>query len=242
MTVRTDTDNAKITLQLSGSAEKMCRPLRVRDHRTADNFRIGNNSGPQRPPGSAAATGALRLLVAVLLVIAATACSTAGPAAPSPAAPQASPPAGTPDPTAAAQPTAGREVAGRETAEQVIARLAEKVGTARLSVVYDAATDPNELLGTPGAYTSKAAFTDTRIDPAGADDTELGSVELGGSVEVFPDETDARARKQYLDETIADLPIDVSEYSYVDGPVLLRVSRRLTPEQAAEYEAALQAG
>ncbi|WP_345612516.1 hypothetical protein [Pseudonocardia adelaidensis] len=127
------------------------------------------------------------------------------------------------------------------TAEQVIARLAARIPTARSSIVYSAQTDPNQLLGTPNLYVSKAAFTDTRIDPAQAKDTEIGSVELGGSVEVFLDEADARARKQYIDETIADLPIDVSEYSYVRGQVLLRLSRRLPPEQAAEYESALDA-
>ena len=182
----------------------------------------------------------LRYLLALLLLITAIACSAPGephgPAAEGTGTPPATAGRSTAQPESALQ-----QAPPQETAEQVIARLATRIPTARLSVVYNAQTDPNELLGTPNAYVSKAAFTDTRIDPAQADDTETGSIELGGSVEVFIDEADARARKEYLDQAIADLPIDVSEYSYLRGPVLLRLSRRLTPEQAAEYEAALGA-
>jgi hypothetical protein len=190
----------------------------------------------------------LRYLLALVLLITAIACSAPGepqdPAAEGTAR-QDSPPAtaggSMTQPEGAPQETPPQESPPQETAEQVVARLATRIPTARLSVVYNAQTDPNELLGTPNAYVSKAAFTDTRIDPAQANDTETGSIELGGSVEVFLDEADARARKQYLDQTLAELPIDVSEYSYLHGPVLLRLSRHLTPEQAAEYEAALGA-
>ena len=34
-------------------------------------------------------------------------------------------------------------------------------------------------------------------------------------------------------------PILGTEYSYVDGPILLRLSQTLTPAQAEEYHAAL---
>jgi hypothetical protein len=186
----------------------------------------------------------LRHLLALLLLITAIACSAPGepqdPAAEGTAR-QDSTPSATAGRSMTQPESALQQAPPQETAEQVIARLATRIPTARLSVVYNAQTDPNELLGTPNAYVSKAAFTDTRIDPAQANDTETGSIELGGSVEVFLDEADARARKQYLDQTLAELPIDVSEYSYLHGPVLLRLSRHLTPEQAAEYEAALGA-
>ena len=159
----------------------------------------------------------LQYLLAVLLTISSTACSSLTDGASPPAA-DAAPP---------------------QTAEQFVAALAATIPTVRPSIVYTAQTDPNELLGTPGSYTSKAAFTDSRINPATADDTEVGSIELGGSVEVFAVDADARARKDYLEETLRGLPINVSEYSYLRGTVLLRVSRRLDPRQAAEYEAAL---
>jgi hypothetical protein len=192
----------------------------------------------------------LRYLLAFLLLITAVACSTPGtpdqpPAAGGTGRQDSTPPAPaggtTAQPNNALQEPPPQESPPQETAEQVIARLTARIPTARLSVVYNAQTDPNQLLGTPHSYVSKAAFTDTRINPAQANDTEPGSIELGGSVEVFNNEADAQARKQYLDQTLAELPIAVREYSYLREPVLLRVSRRLTPEQAAEYQAALNA-
>jgi hypothetical protein len=160
----------------------------------------------------------LQYLLAILLMIGTTACSPTGGARP---------------------PTA--DPARPETAEQIVARLAAKIPTVTPRIVYTAQTDPNQLLGTAHSYTSKAAFTDSRINPAEANDTEIGSIELGGSVEVFANDADARARKDYLDQIVKDLPIDVSEYSHLHGPVLLRLSRRLTPTQVTEYEAALDA-
>lgn len=190
---------------------------------------------------------ALPYVLAALLVLTPVACSSAGPGA-GPAAAAAPAPVTT---GGAASTTTRPDEAGRvartgddrpaRNADQIVRALAAAIPTARRGIVYTELTDPNELLGTPDAYLSKAAFTDTRIDPAGADDTEVGSIELGGSVEVFADESDARARQQYIQETIADLPIDVSEHSYLHGTVLLRVSRHLAPAQAAEYEAALLA-
>jgi hypothetical protein len=226
--------------------------------------RIGNNSTPTmmtsfvidrlRPDSShfwltrpyrrdTGTVTSLRYLLAFLLLLTAIACSAPGPGDQPPAAASLSAAAerAAAPPGSAPQETPRQEAPIQETPEQIIARLAAEIPTARLSIVYTAETDPNQLLGTPHAYVSKAAFVDNRIDPAQANDTETGSIELGGSVEVFTDETDASARKQYLDETLAQLPIDVSEYSYLHGPVLLRLSRRFTPEQAAEYEAALDA-
>jgi hypothetical protein len=58
---------------------------------------------------------------------------------------------------------------------------------------------------------------------------------------VFADEAGAAARKKYIDDTMKAAPILGTEYSYLDGPILLRVSQMLTPDQAAEYEKVLQA-
>lgn len=165
-----------------------------------------------------------RTLVVTALLGVATACSS--PAAPS---------------TAAAPPPAPAAPAVR-TAEQVVADLAAGVSTAKPTVVYTAESDPNRLLGRPNGYISKASFADTRIKASEVKDDEAGSVDRGGSVEVYADEAGAAARKKYIDDTMKAAPILGSEYSYVTGPVLLRVSQQLTPEQAAEYERALQAG
>lgn len=82
------------------------------------------------------------------------------------------------------------------TADQVIAEFK----TAKLpvgSVIdYTATTDPNHLLGRPDGYASKASWTDTRISAAQANDDTSGSVDLGGSIEVFASAAAAQAREQ----------------------------------------------
>lgn len=66
------------------------------------------------------------------------------------------------------------------------------------------------------------------------------AVSRGGSVEVFADEDAAITRRNYMQEIGKRAPI-FTEYDYQSGPVLVRVSRQLTPQQAAEYESALAA-
>lgn len=104
------------------------------------------------------------------------------------------------------------------------------------SVAYTAKTDPNDLLGRPNQYTSKVNFKDTRLKPDSlADDLD---VQEGGSIEVFENKSDAIRRKEYI-EGIGKGFSPFSEYTYREGTVLLRLSHRLLPKQAAEYEDAL---
>jgi len=100
--------------------------------------------------------------------------------------------------------------------------------------VYDASTDPNEQLGRPGQYTSKASFADTRIG------TVVDGVGGGGDVEAFDDQAALTKRADYL-EIGANSPPIGGWYQYTAGNVILRVSFTLTPDQAAPYDAALQA-
>jgi len=125
------------------------------------------------------------------------------------------------------------------TAEQVIAEIVARVPEATPSVVFTPATDPNDLLGRPNGYTSKASFNDTRIDPETLGGLDEGDVDFGGSVEVFASEDAARKRMDYIQAVLgSDSPFG-AEYDYVRGGVLLRVTGTLTPDQAAAYEAAL---
>lgn len=121
---------------------------------------------------------------------------------------------------------------------------------------FSEADDPNSLLGRPGQYTGKANFHDTRLrepvnpgpcDPVGPGqdepvchdeprDPEVGD---GGSVEMFGTEGDAKRRFDYV-SAIARSGGPFSEYAYVHGNVLLRISNELTPTQAREYEDALK--
>lgn len=124
------------------------------------------------------------------------------------------------------------------TAQQVVTALAQHVPSTKPSVVYDALTDPNHLLGRPGGYTSKATFIDTRIPERQTAGSTEGAVERGGSVEVFTDGQAAQKRKDAIQALASGLPMAV-EYDYLAGPVLLRVSRILTPAHAVEYQTAL---
>ena len=60
-------------------------------------------------------------------------------------------------------------------------------------------------------------------------------------MEVFASADAAAARQRYIQQVQKAAPFVGTEYSYVDGTVLVRVSGKLTPEQAAEYERAIEA-
>jgi hypothetical protein len=72
---------------------------------------------------------------------------------------------------------------------------------------------------------------------AGADPTSLTR---GGSVEVFSSQDAAVARQKYIEQIAKAAPVLANEYDYVYGPVLVRVTGKLTPAQAAGYGRALQ--
>jgi hypothetical protein len=58
----------------------------------------------------------------------------------------------------------------------------------------------------------------------------------GGTVETFTTTDDAKRRFDYVDG-IAKSPL-FAEYHWLRNTTLLRVSHRLTPDQAKEYETA----
>ncbi|NUR04247.1 MAG: hypothetical protein HOY79_49425 [Streptomyces sp.] len=123
------------------------------------------------------------------------------------------------------------------TASTAFTKLATQVTTAKLSDVVTAANDGNHLLGRPNQYTSKVDFTDSRIKAADVADSSKGSVDLGGSIEVFADPTDAQTRAKYIQAVTKSMPV-LAEYDYVHGTVLVRVSHYLTPAQAGQYKTA----
>jgi hypothetical protein len=140
-------------------------------------------------------------------------------------------------PTGASTTTAG--VVSRPRAVPTAGGVLAQLQAAGLPVtdrlVYDASTDPNHLLGRPTGYLSKSAWVDRRVRRSQASDTSQGSIELGGSVEVFTDATRAKFRAAYVQGIEQRAPIFGSEYDYLLGPTLLRVSGMLTPTQAARY-------
>ena len=119
-----------------------------------------------------------------------------------------------------------------KSADEVLQELKDRELPVGESVAYTAKTDPNDLLGRPNQYTSKVNFKDTRLKPDSlADDLD---VQEGGSIEVFENKSDAIRRKEYV-EGIGKGFSPFSEYTYREGTVLLRLSHRLLPKQAAEY-------
>lgn len=126
-----------------------------------------------------------------------------------------------------------------KTAEQVVTTLSAKIPTVKATKTFTAEDDPNHQLGRPGGYTSKSAFADSRIPADQVAALDPAASERGGSVEVFADAAGAKARADYIQAVAKGLPL-AAEYDYQSGPVLVRVSRFLTPAQAGEYEAALK--
>lgn len=131
-------------------------------------------------------------------------------------------------------------------AQQVIEYLDEQGVPIYTFVAYTEETDPNDLLGRPGEYTSKASFVDEReaeeFDEmnsylSGMEGYEPDYLSYGGTVEVFASEDECAERLAYL-ESLSGTLFGNNEYMYQRQNVLLRVNYCLTPTQAQEYEAA----
>ncbi|SOE31838.1 hypothetical protein [Streptomyces sp. OK228] len=141
---------------------------------------------------------------------------------------------GTPASLAAAkQDTASKPL----TARTAFDKISASVASAKLSGTVTAENDPNHLLGRPSQYTSKVTFSDSRISADDVSGTDKGDVDRGGAIEFFATPSDAKARAEYIQTVTKSMPA-LSEYDYVQGATLVRVSHYLTPKQAGEYKAA----
>lgn len=177
--------------------------------------------------------------VALALLLAPLAACGSDPAPAQPATPAASQAATTPTSSAAA--TMSSPKAEERTAKEVFEDISKKVDSASLTTIYDEESDPNELLGRPNGYTSKVAFADSRVKFDDYEEQGLAKDDLdrGGSIEVFPDADGAKLRAEYIQGVKKSNGILGSEYTYVAGTVLVRVTGKLTPKAAMTYEAAL---
>ncbi|MGE7437981.1 hypothetical protein [Kitasatospora sp. NPDC001175] len=145
--------------------------------------------------------------------------------------------------TAANAPASQAPAAPRKTpvtADQALAAISKTVTTTAKPIVVTAENDRNHLLGRPGQYTSKVMFTDTRIKASDVDGLNPDDVERGGGIEVFANAADAKARADYIQSVVKNMPM-VMEYDYPHGDVVVRVSKFLTPDQAAAYNEAAAA-
>jgi hypothetical protein len=121
------------------------------------------------------------------------------------------------------------------TAGQIATRLSAHIKSIAAVADYTAATDNEHLLGRPGGYLSKTLLIDNRVSDSGK---ATNPVDHGGIVEAFADTDAAAARVDSLRKTLNN-PSGAGEYDYLHGAVVLRVSKLLTPSQAAEYQKAL---
>ena len=101
-------------------------------------------------------------------------------------------------------------------------------------LVYTVENDPDKLMGRPGQYTSKVNFVDTT-------EQENMKVEIlhGGSVEMFDNNDDAKNRFNYISKIAKSSPV-FDEYDYVQGKILLRLSKNLPSNHAKKYEDTLK--
>jgi hypothetical protein len=122
------------------------------------------------------------------------------------------------------------------TSGELVRALNRRVGRIRVIKTYTAANDPNDLLGRPGGYSSKTAFADSRVKSADRDTSEKDAIINGGSVEVYSTPSGAKKRAKYLRGILDGSNIFGTEYDYVSGTALLRLSQALTPAQARTYQ------
>lgn len=95
--------------------------------------------------------------------------------------------------------------------------------------------DPNGDIGRPGKYTEASTIYDSRVEC-----TEDLDITCGAKIEVWEDEDAAKARSDFIQSALEATQILGSEYHYIDGGMLLRVSGELKPSEAEEYEAAFK--
>lgn len=139
-------------------------------------------------------------------------------------------------------PTGGAGVTGEVDVSRVVEHLrANDLPLERVDV-YDAETDPLKRLGRPGQYVGKAIFHDGRmpLEMQTGSENVISFQSSGGIIETYPSPADVETRLRALEVARAQFPAAPPEYQYTNGVILLRLGHVLTPDQAAQYETAIQ--
>lgn len=119
----------------------------------------------------------------------------------------------------------------------LIKRLkAKEVGLSNVAV-QDEDTDPNNLLGRPNGYTSRASAD----LPGGDKNADKYSVDRGVVVEVFTDADAVASRSDYIQGLLKGNPVLGSEWHYktAAGRALVRVTGNVKPSAAKKLETAV---
>lgn len=133
-------------------------------------------------------------------------------------------PSATPTPTATPKPEL-------PDALTIAEALANGIDTAYDVQKVTVKNDPNDLIGRPGGYTSAAYIYDENAESF---DSGL-TIDNGAKIESFKTERDARLRSNYLKGLMSVSPLLGGNYSYIEGPVLLRVAQDVPPKVARKY-------
>lgn len=108
----------------------------------------------------------------------------------------------------------------------IVGALKHKGLSIKSSKEYTEETDPDEMLGKPNCYVSKAGFTDASV-------RDINGIP-SNFVEVFETQQDAWNRYQMLLRAKSKEMIK-SEYLYLEGVYLLRLTNVLKPAEAERY-------
>ena len=118
-------------------------------------------------------------------------------------------------------------------AKVIIEDLAKLGLPARLTVAFTGRLIRITYWGARTATCQKQALVISVSQPRTPRGDSKGDVDYGGSVEVFATANEAKARAVYIESVLKADPMLGTEYDYLNGPVLLRVSQYLIPSQAA---------
>jgi hypothetical protein len=139
--------------------------------------------------------------------------------------------------TAAAKPVVATPAPAPLDAKAVLDKLTAAGLPMSNGAVQDENTDPNNLIGRPNGYTSRASFD----VPGGDPDAEKYDTSRGGVIEVFGDAAAAKIRADYIANLQKASPILGTEYHYLRGSVLVRISGKVKPSVAAGFQTTVAA-
>jgi hypothetical protein len=146
-----------------------------------------------------------------------------------------------PQPAPAAEAPAGTTTApaakAAMTAEQAITKLKDADLGLKKVAVQDEDTDPNNKLGRPGGYLSRASAD----LPGGNEQAAKYTIDRGLVIETFPSAEDASLRSGFIQGALKSAQALGTEWHYTaeGGRVLVRVSGNVKPSLAKKVEAAV---
>lgn len=131
-----------------------------------------------------------------------------------------------------------------KSAEEILTELKGQNGNVTEILAWTEDTDVNGKLGRPNEYTSKADFSDSRVEEFATTMAEKLEHGLsGGTIEVFATESDCEARytylKQFLDPSYG--AFGLNQYMYKYKKAIFRVSYDIKPSEANVYKEQMDA-